>query len=266
MKKVFVLFMTLVTIWGCSKDDKEKALESTCQITSMSALGNNYEFEYDTKGRIILTKSRIVEGEYILRREYRFNYQEKVITVEETEDGTLIGRKEYSLENNRIAFSIRFGTDQQVQWKKEYEYNDSNQLSKTTNYDPKSTLGFIATITYENNNIAFLNGKLVRLPNGELLGSYQTFKPQYNLNEARMPFIEFNAEGIFDEWFIGTKEEAVLYEQGFFGKTIKNQLVSESNYGVNLAYDVKDSNNRIVGTTYKKGAYQSKISLIYTCK
>jgi len=74
-----------------------------------------------------------------------------------------IRKSVYSLENNKIAYVITTNISSKEDWKTEYEYNSTNQLSKKTSYKVGSLQGYVATINYANENISSLNAKEVHL-------------------------------------------------------------------------------------------------------
>ncbi|WP_394677938.1 tyrosine-type recombinase/integrase [uncultured Sphingobacterium sp.] len=112
-----------------------------------------------------------------------------------------------------------------------------------------------------NVSIQYLDGNI-----SQLKSSYdvtQKFMPTYNSKEERVPYSEsiFNA---FDEWGVTAMiEDAVLYEQGYFGNKIKNQITGvTTGYGGNNSYSyTKDGEGKIINAK----AGNSVTAYTYTC-
>lgn len=166
--------------------------------------------------------AKIADGpNYMYREELRFQYLDKSIIVESYVDDVLDYKKTYLFANNIIEYSISKIDEGASTWRVEYAYNSDNQLSKYTSHASYSLTGYVVDMSYTNDNLTSLTAKNIKLFNGDLLGYNKAFSATYNTNEKRLPYIEFNTS-VFDEWFMVDLDEAVLYEQGYFGKKIKN--------------------------------------------
>ena len=260
--------MILLVLFNCKKDNKERLDEPICRITSMVSGTAKYSFEFDTQGRVIVMRmdNSLASTNEI---EHRFTYQENTIAVELFIEGNSKYKKIYTLENNRITgFTTTYNDGSRIVNEGKFEYNGNNQLSKKIRIVGSTAVNIVVDITYTNENITYLEEKLVEVASGRVLAKKENPKLDYNLNESRMPFIEFNYKRAYLSTFMGHVEEAVFYEQGLLGKPSKNQLSGSKDFDFNLTYDAKDSKNRIVGAKF----YDSKpnkptiIALEYTCK
>lgn len=125
--------------------------------------------------------------------------------ISETRNDTSSDTYSYTLSNGKITTKLSsYGNDI-------YKYDNAGYLSTIT-YDDDTKI----TLTYSSGNLT------------QLKSSYdnQTYTVGYSSKDSRVPFSEFHF-GVFTEWGpTAMFEDALLYEQGYFGNKTKNQISS----------------------------------------
>jgi len=211
MKKIILIFAGIISLLSCSKDENNSDSPNGrgCVVKSITGTGGDYDkinFEYDDEGRVIKIVDYLSDTKLIITTT-TYTYGMDEIKVKSTSNNNDKERIDiYLFNDNRVFRSISDNG-----FVRTYEYDNNGYLSSIrwssddTNYD--------TNIAYKDGNIS-----LVQSP------GYGSYLATYN-DSPRLPYTE-SLTGAFSEWLFFGIDDATLYEQGYFGKLTKNQIVS----------------------------------------
>ncbi|MGE8423789.1 MAG: hypothetical protein ACN6PI_13220 [Sphingobacterium siyangense] len=249
MKRSLLGALIALSLVSCSKNDTPEQKESKCLLTEISNSGDPSKttIEYDKNGKITAV-TKTYGGTDPATHRYIYTYSNNSINVEDIWNGKPSDVFIYTLSNGRIIKKSG------GRYEDTFTY-DSNSFLSTIKSQDRSVL-----IQYENGNISKMEVNFY--------SSVQQFIPEYNTHESRIPFAE-TVSYTFDGFGpTGTLEDAILFEQGYFGSQGKSEIVSvKQSYGesspittFNYSY-IKDNNGKV--TSIKKGSSMATYS--YQC-
>ncbi|MBL1409568.1 DUF4595 domain-containing protein [Sphingobacterium faecale] len=272
MKKVFLLFISVATLLGCSKnnDNPFENNENYCQLASIyqGDRASNYfqeNLEYDNQGRLTSVRyksSEVYNGDIdIAETNYKIQYSDVSITVED--DGEFSGKTIYYIEGGKIIRDTNLDSDQKVRSTTEYTYNSANQLIRTKTQAPRNV--FQVSLEYKNGNLVSIKEEQTSSEN-QNGGWSSTSTIQYNQNEARSPYIEY-VSGNGGDIFLQYAYSAAFYEQGLLGVKSKNKMISVINEDRldEIVYGPKDKKGNITELAIKGDPDDEKKVLTYKC-
>ena len=213
MNKIFILFVASATMMAaaCSKDDDSPTTkgDEACRVSKITHFRYNSEvsdvnFEYDEEGRVISVSEFSDYGADI----YSFTYGTNRIEVNDMSDR----QTSYILQNGRVRA-------------KQVLSEDGRKVNSTYRYNDEGYLISIGS-SYVDIEFEYKNGNISLLKSSY---DMHNFIPKYN-DLPRLPYAE-QLVGAFAEWFFIDYDDAILYEQGYFGKKIKNQIISVKEKG-----------------------------------
>ena len=249
MKRSLLGALFALSLISCSKNDTPEQKESKCLLTEINYSGDPSKttFEYDKNGKITAV-TKIYGGEDPATHRYVYTYSNNSINVENIWNGKPSDVFVYTLSNGRII------KKNGGQYEDTFTY-DSNGFLSTIKSQDRSV-----SIQYENGNISKMEVSFYSSP--------QKFIPEYNLQASRVPFTEtvcYTFDGFGPTGYI---EDAVLFEQGYFGSQSKNEIVSvKQSYGENSPITtfnymyIKDNSGKV--TSIKNGGSMATYS--YQC-
>lgn len=249
MKRSLLGAIFALSLVSCSKNDTPEQKESKCLLTEINNSGDPSKttIEYNKNGKITAV-TKTYGGTDPATHRYIYTYSNNSINVEDIWNGKPSDVFVYTLSNGRITKKSGDRYDDIFTY-------DSNGFLSTIKSEDRSIF-----IQYENGNISKLE---VNTP-----FSTQKFIPEYNMKESRIPLSETVCSTFERFGPVGYIEDAVLYEQGFFGSKGKNEIVSvKQSYGdnspittFNYSY-IKDNSGKV--TSIKNGG--SIVTYSYEC-
>lgn len=248
MKRLLLGAIFPLALVSCSKNDTPEQKGSKCLLTEINYSGDPSKttFEYDKNGKITAV-TKTYGGTDPATHRYIFTYSNNSINVEDIWNGKPSDVFVYTLSNGRIT------------------KKNGGRYDDIFTYDSN---GFLSTIKSQDRNVSiqYENGNISKMQ-VNFYSSLQQFIPEYNLHESRIPFTEtvcYTFEGFGPTGYI---EDAVLYEQGFFGTKGKNEITGvRQSYGdspatiFNYSY-IRDNQGKV--TSIKKGSTLATYS--YQC-
>lgn len=249
MKRSLLGAIFVLSLVSCSKNDTPEQKESECLLTEINYSGDPSKttFEYDKNGKVTAV-TKTYGGTDPATHRYIYTYSNNSINVEDIWNGKLSDVFVYTLSNGRIT------------------KKSGDRYEDTFSYDAN---GFLSAINSEDQSISiqYENGNISKM---EVTTAFSTqkFIPEYNVKESRIPFSETVCSTFERFGPVGYIEDAVLYEQGFFGTKGKNEIVSvKQSYGVNSPITtfnysyIKDNSGKV--TSIKNGGSMATYS--YQC-
>lgn len=249
MKRSLLGAIFTLSLVSCSKNDTPEQKESKCLLTEINNSGDPSKttIEYDKNGKITAV-TKTYGGEDPATHRYIYTYSNNSINVEDVWNGKPFGIFVYTLSNGRIT------------------KKSGDRYDDTFIYDSN---GFLSSIKSEDRSISiqYENGNISKME-VNFYSSFQEFIPEYNVKESRIPFSETVCSTFERFGPVGYIEDAVLYEQGFFGSKGKNEIVGvKQSYGdnspittFNYSY-IKDNSGKV--TSIKNGGSMATYS--YEC-
>jgi len=239
MKRLLSIALIATTLFACSKSDSDEPSPNECIISEISSSEpSKTTFNYNSEGKI---RTASYNTEWAIY-DYSVNYTANAISIIESRDGNPSEVYNYTLVNGKIT------TKNMGRFEESYAYNND---------------GFLTSITYNSVTkvtLSYSSGNLTQLKS-----SYdnQTYTVGYSSEDSRVPFSEFHF-GMFKEWGpTAMFEDALLYEQGYFGNKTKNQISSLKVGNDTESYSfAKDSAGKILSG--KSDHYN--LSFKYDCK
>lgn len=215
MKRLLLGAISALLLLSCSKNDTPEQKESQCLLTEINNSGDPSKttIEYDKNGKITAV-TKTYGGTDPATHRYIYSYSNNSINVEDVFNGKPSDIFVYTLSNGRIT------------------KKNGGRYEDIFTYDSD---GFLSTIKSEDQSVSiqYKDGNISKME-VNFYSSFQKFIPEYNVQKSRVPFTEtvcYTFEGFGPTGYI---EDAVLYEQGFFGSKSKNAIVSvKQSYGDN---------------------------------
>lgn len=257
MRKVFImLLMPLALSMGCSKNNDDS--QKNCNVEKITRGNTEFTFEYDEQGRVSVCHSKEKSGDEVYLNSERFSYFSDRIEVKKYDE-------EYGQVTNTIVFKLDVSGNiisetNTYNLVSTFTYDANGYLIKQENPDD-STADYLE-LKYENDNLVWRLYRLGMGDRGDLIDE-ESFK--YNAILANVPYSAYFSDLLSLSFLDAYKH--VLYEQGYFGKKSKNQLVEvvgerKFNYG-------KNSHNKVNQVTIQyindKGWSDSISKIEYTC-
>ena len=239
MKRLLSIALIATTFFACSKDNTTNPNSQECVITEITnSDASKTSFNYNSEGKIS-SATYVNEGQTFT---YTISYSDSRIYIAETRNGSSSDTYSYALSNGKISSKV-----------------SSYGMHKFI-YD---TDGYLSSISYDDDTkitLSYSAGNLTQLKSSY---NNQIFTVGYSSKDSRVPFSEFHFN-VFTEWGpTAMFEDALLYEQGYFGNRVKNQITSLKVGNEFVTYSfVIDSQGKI--TSGKSD--HNNLSFKYDCK
>lgn len=222
MKNLILFVVVALVFIGCDKDKtNEEGFIGTCELYQINNSGDptKTNFEYDENGKITQVLYER-SGEDPTSDRYKYTYSKNNINLEILSNGKISDVIIYELDGNKNVIKKVANGQQNT-----YKYNSQGYLLSI------SLLQRTVNMTYADGNLS------------QVKSSYYTNNVEYNTKENRVPFSEHEFY-VFEEGPMSNLEDAILYEQGYFGKVSKNQLLKSSDpYDGNFSYSFNKNEN-----------------------
>lgn len=229
MKNFLLFILSTAALTGCTKSEqsntdnsKEKTVvkepDEKCLVLTInnSVNAEKINLEYDSDSRVTKAVHTAEQDGEKYDVSYSFLYESDKITVVEHSGSEFLTKYVYLLKGEVISSKASFVEEENgtAISKEDFAYDKGGYLNSIIlSEDIGFPEGNTTKISYKDGNILTLDSSTEGI-----------FTAIYN-TDNRLPFTEQNTFS-FSKWFFETKSDAILYEQGFFGKLIKNQLQS----------------------------------------
>lgn len=248
MKRSLLGAIFALSLISCSKDDAPEQKESKCLLTEINNSGDPSKttIEYDKNGKITAV-TKTYGGTDPATHRYIYTYSNNSINVEDVFNGKPSEVFVYTLSNGRIT------------------KKSGGRYDDTFIYDSN---GFLSSIKSEDQSVSiqYVNGNISKME-VNFNSITQNFIPEYKSQESRTPFTETVCYAFEGFGPTGSIEDAVLYEQGYFGLKGQNEITGvKQSYGdspatiFNYSY-IRDNEGKV--TSIKKGGSVATYS--YQC-